>query len=63
EENFRLVRTKTFPVKPMSVEDAIAQMDLLGHNFYLFENEETGDLNVVYVRKEGGYGVLEPESD
>lgn len=61
EENFRLVRTKTFPVKPMSVEDAIAQMDLLGHNFYLFENSETDTLCVLYRRNDGDYGLLQPE--
>ena len=63
EKEYNVVRYKTMAVKPQRVDEAILQMELLGHNFYLFENEETGDLNVVYVRKEGGYGVLEPESD
>ena len=60
-ENFKLVRTKTFAVKPMSVEDAIAQMDLLGHNFYLFENSETNTMCVLYRRNDGDYGLLQPE--
>ena len=47
----------------MSVDEAILQMNLLEHDFYLFENIDTGDINVVYARKEGGYGLLEPEKE
>ena len=63
EETFFDIRTKTFPAKPMSVDEAILQMNLLEHDFYLFENIDTGDINVVYARKEGGYGLLEPEKE
>lgn len=61
EEEFQLVRTKTFPVRFMSAEEAILQMNLLGHTFFLFRNEVTGEINVVYRRNDGSYGVLEPE--
>ncbi|MEA4897790.1 ribosome hibernation-promoting factor, HPF/YfiA family [Bacillota bacterium Meth-B3] len=57
-----LVRTKRFAMKPMSVDDAIAQMDLLGHSFFLFLNEENGGACVVYKRRDGNYGLLEPEN-
>ncbi len=57
-----LVRTKRFAMKPMSIDDAIAQMDLLGHSFFLFLNEETGGACVVYKRQDGNYGLLEPEN-
>ncbi|MBQ1544275.1 MAG: sigma 54 modulation/S30EA ribosomal C-terminal domain-containing protein, partial [Clostridia bacterium] len=50
----------TMPVKPQSLEEAILQMNMLGHSFYMFENQESGEINVVYARKNGGYGVLEP---
>lgn len=55
-----LVRVKRFEVKPMPVEDAIAQMDMLGHSFFLFVNSETGITSVVYRRNDGGIGMLEP---
>ena len=57
-----LVRTKRFTMKPMSVEDAIIQMDMLGHSFFLFLNAETGGACVVYKRLDGNYGLLEPEN-
>ena len=57
-----LVRTKRFTMKPMSVEDAIIQMDMLGHSFVLFLNAETGGACVVYKRLDGNYGLLEPEN-
>ncbi|MCI5549769.1 MAG: ribosome-associated translation inhibitor RaiA [Clostridiales bacterium] len=56
-----LVRTKTFPVRPMAVEDAIAQMQLLGHSFFVFKNLDTDSVCVVYVRHDGNYGLLQPE--
>ncbi len=57
-----LVRTKHFTMKPMEVEDAIAQMDMLGHVFFLFINAENGITSVVYKRDDGNYGLLEPEN-
>lgn len=55
-----LVKTKRFPVKPMSTEEATLQMDLLGHNFFVFLNSDTEEVNVVYKRKDGNYGLIEP---
>lgn len=57
----RIVRTKRFNLKPMSVDEAAMQMDLLGHDFYVFTNSETESLGVVYRRKDGSYGLIEPE--
>jgi len=59
-EEVRVVRTKRFPVKPMDVEEAILQMELLGHDFFVFANSSTNELNVVYKRKDGHYGLMEP---
>lgn len=59
--SYELVRVKKFPVKPMQVEDAIAQMELLGHSFFLFLNEETDSMCVLYLRSDGSYGLLQPE--
>lgn len=61
EESYEVVRTKAVVLKPESVEEAILQMNLLGHMFYMFRNAETSEINVVYKRKDGGYGVLVPE--
>ncbi|WP_026975734.1 ribosome hibernation-promoting factor, HPF/YfiA family [Alicyclobacillus contaminans] len=55
-----LVRIKRFPMKPMDVREALMQMDLLGHDFYVFTNAETDEVNVVYRRKDGTYGLIEP---
>lgn len=57
-----VVRVKRFSVKPVSVEEAITQMEMLGHNFHLFLNEETGTYGVVYRREDGDYGLLEPKN-
>ena len=54
-------RTKRFGVKPMSPEEAVLQMDLLEHDFYMFKNSETNDISIVYRRKNGGYGLIESE--
>ncbi len=62
EEERKVVRVKRFSMKPMSVEDAMMQMELLGHNFYLFDNAETGHVCVLYVRQDGDYGLLETEN-
>lgn len=61
EEQYEVVRTKAVVLKPESVEEAILQMNLLGHVFYMFRNAETSEINVVYKRNDGGYGVLVPE--
>lgn len=57
----KVSRVKRFPIKPISVEEAISQMELLGHVFFLFLNEATGEFNVVYRRREGDYGIIEAE--
>lgn len=62
EEERKVVRKKTFPVRPMSVEDAIIEMELLGHSFFVFINVDTDRTNVLYLRKEGNLGLLEPEA-
>lgn len=56
-----LVRSKRFSIKPMNPEEAAAQMDLLSHDFYVFRNAETEQVNVIYRRKDGNYGLIEPE--
>ena len=61
EEEIRIGKVKRFEIKPMYVEDACVQMDLLGHGFYVFINAETDQVNVVYRRKKGDYGLIEPE--
>lgn len=61
EESFEVVRRKKFKMYPMDVEEAILQMDLLGHTFFMFINSATGETNVVYKRADGNYAVLEPE--
>lgn len=61
EDEDRIIRSKKFSAKPMPVEEAILHMDLAAHSFFAFTNEATGDINVVYKRKDGGYGLLEPE--
>ncbi len=61
EINYDVVRVKKFAVKPMDVDDAITQMELLGHNFFLFMNAETNAMNVLYRRNDGAYGLLVPE--
>jgi len=58
-----IIRTKTFPAKPMSAEEAILQMNLLGHQFFVFNDDETHATCVVYKRHDGGYGLLVPEKE
>ncbi len=60
EEDFE-IRVKTFPFKPMTPEEAILQMNLIGHSFFAFTDSETGDVCVVYKRKAGSYGLIVPE--
>lgn len=59
-DDFEIVKTKRFDLKPMDSEEAILQMDMLGHNFFVFEDAETGSTNVVYKRNDGRYGMIEP---
>ena len=62
-ETYRIVRSKSFPVKPLDVEEAILQMNLTGHQFYMFRNMDSGEINVVYRRKNGDSGRLEPNPE
>ena len=57
----KVVKTKRFPVKPLTVDEAILQMDLVSHDFFVFVNSDTQKVNVVYRRRDGDYGLLEPE--
>lgn len=61
EEDIRIVKTKKFAIKPIDPEEACLQMEMLGHNFYVFLNADTDQVNVVYRRKNGTYGLIEPE--
>ena len=63
DDEIQIIRTKRFGIKPMFPEDACVQMELLGHNFFVFSNAETDEVNVVYKRKNGTYGLIEPEFD
>ena len=63
DEEYHIVRVKHFFVKPLSVEEAILQMNMLGHQFFMFRNETNGEINVVYKRKNGDYGLLEPDAE
>ena len=60
-DEFKLVKTKRFAVKPMAVEEAVLQMNLIHHDFYVFTNADTEEVNVIYRRKDGNYGLIEPE--
>lgn len=60
-DDFRIVKTKRFAVKPMDVQEAVMQMNLINHDFYVFTNADTEEVNVVYRRKDGLYGLIEPE--
>ncbi len=62
EQERTLVKTKRFTMKPMTVEDAIAQMELLGHSFFLFIDDQSNGTCVVYKREDGNYGLLAPEN-
>ena len=63
EADYDVIREKSISLKPQSVEEAILQMNLLGHQFYMFLNAETDEINVVYKRNATGYGLLSPDSD
>ncbi|MGE5554084.1 MAG: ribosome hibernation-promoting factor, HPF/YfiA family [Betaproteobacteria bacterium] len=57
----QIIRTKRFPIKPMSVAEAVMQMDLLGHDFFVFRNSTSEEINVVYRRTDGNFGLIEPD--
>jgi putative sigma-54 modulation protein len=61
EETYNIVRTKRFPMAPMNPDEAVDQMELLGHDFFIFYNADEGQVNVIYRRKDGDYGLLQPE--
>jgi putative sigma-54 modulation protein len=61
ERNAEIVKTKQFPVKPMTAEEAALQLELVGHDFFVFQNDESGEINVLYRRRDGGYGLIEPK--
>ena len=63
QEEYKIVKSKSFPVKPMDVEEAILQMNMLDHEFFMFRNCEDNQINVVYRRKNGNYGLIEPEAE
>ncbi|MET3682970.1 putative sigma-54 modulation protein [Alkalibacillus flavidus] len=62
DDAIEIVKKKQFDLKPMDEEEAVLQMDMLGHAFYVFENSESGETNVVYKRKDGKYGLIEPNA-
>lgn len=61
DDAINIVKSKKFFVKPMDAEEACMEMDMMGHNFFVFRNAETDEINVVYKRKDGAYGLIEPE--
>ena len=63
EEEYKVLRTKSIPVKPITIDEAILQMNMIGHKFYMFTNVDTNEINVVYSRDDGAYGLLEPSFD
>mgnify|MGYP002539745766 FL=1 len=63
EEEASVMRKKSFPIKPMSVDEAILQMNLLEHEFFVFTDTDSGNISVVYKRRDGGYGLIEPEHE
>ncbi len=62
ESEFQIIRSKKFQVSPMDIDEAILQMNMLGHEFFMFRNDFTNEINVVYRRHDGNYGLLEPEN-
>ncbi len=61
EESPVIVKTKQFAVKPMTPEEAVLQLELIGHDFFVFQDAETSEVNVVYRRRDGNYGLIEPQ--
>ncbi len=58
---YKIERVKNFEVKPMDAEEAVMEMELVGHNFFVFRNSENDEINIVYKRKNNSYGLIEPE--
>ena len=63
DNDYEVIKYKKFKMRPMDVEEAILQMNLLDHQFFMFTNAKTGQINVVYLRDDGNYAVLEPDND
>lgn len=63
QTEYNLIRRKAFRVQPMNIEEAILQMNMLGHSFFVFQNAENGAINIVYRRDDGDYAMLEPSTD
>jgi putative sigma-54 modulation protein len=61
DEEPQIVKTKQFALNPMSAEEAVLQLELVGHDFFVFRSADSGDVNVVYRRNDGGYGLIEPQ--
>ena len=61
EPLYKIERVKHFEVKPMDAEEAVMEMELIGHSFFVFRDAETENINVVYERKNGSYGLIDPE--
>ena len=60
-EEPQIVRTKQFAVKPMTAEEAVLQLELVGHDFFVFRDADSDEVNIVYRRRQGGYGLIEPQ--
>ena len=56
-----IVKTKQFPIKPMNAEEAVLQLELVGHDFFVFRDSDSSEVNVVYRRRDGNYGLIEPQ--
>ena len=63
QTDYEIIKHKKFPMRPMDIDEAILQMNMLGHSFFMFSNAATGEINVVYKRAEGNYAVLEPDNE
>ena len=61
EAGDQIVKVKQFSVKPMNPEEAVLQLELIGHDFFVFRSDDSGEINVIYRRKDGGYGLIEPQ--
>ena len=61
ETSEQIVKVKQFSVKPMSPEEAVLQLELIGHDFFIFRSDDSGEINVIYRRKDRGYGLIEPQ--
>jgi putative sigma-54 modulation protein len=63
EDEAVIVKTKQFNMKPMNPEEALLQLELIGHEFFVFVNDESDEVNVIYKRRDGNYGLIEPTRD